>query len=132
MKVAIGPWPALLVVCALPAAARATQPRADPAGDVTEGRLITQRDGAKIDVPLEHTDVRIVVDGFLAEATVTQRFRNPYATKIEAVYLFPLPTSAAVTAMRITSGDRVIEGSIEERRQATRTYEAARKQGQVA
>lgn len=132
MKVAIWPWSALLVVCTLPGGAGATQSKSDPAAEVREGRLITQDGGAKIDVPLEHTDVRIAVDGFLAEATVTQRFRNPYATKIEAVYLFPLPTSAAVSAMQITSGDRVIEGAIQERQKATRIYQAARKQGQIA
>src|SRR5262245_6624714 len=98
----------------------------------SEGRLVTRHDGKTIDVPLEHTDVKIRVDGFLADATVTQRFRNPYATKIEAVYLFPLPTDAAVTEMTITSGGRTIRGTIQERDKATRVYEAARKQGLVA
>jgi len=133
MKVAIRPWPCVAVVCMLSGAAQATRPRPpDPADAISEGRLVTQRGGARIDVPLQHTDVKITVDGFLAEATVTQRFRNPYPSKIEAVYLFPLPTGAAVSALQITSGDRVIEGTIQERRQATRIYEAARSQGQIA
>jgi hypothetical protein len=34
--------------------------------------------------------------------------------------------------MQITSGDRVIEGTIQERQKATRIYEAARKQGLLA
>lgn len=133
MKVAIRPWPCVAMVCMLSGAAHATRPRPpDPADAVSEGRLVTQRGGVRIDVPLQHTDVKITVDGFLAEATVTQRFKNPYPSKIEAVYLFPLPTGAAVSALQITSGDRVIEGTIQERRQATRTYEAARSQGQIA
>lgn len=133
MKVAIRPWPCVAVVCMLSGAGHASRPRPpDPADAVSEGRLVTQRGGARIDVPLQHTDVKITVDGFLAEATVTQRFKNPYPSKIEAVYLFPLPTGAAVSALQITSGDRVIEGTIQERRQATRTYEAARSQGQLA
>lgn len=97
-----------------------------------EGRLVTRRDGKVVDVPLEHTEVAIRVDGHLAEATVTQRFRNPYAAKIEAVYLFPLPTSAAVGGMTITSGGRTIRGTIQERAQATRAYVAARERGLVA
>jgi Ca-activated chloride channel homolog len=132
MKVAIRLWPCVAVVCMLSGAAHATRSRPDPADAVSEGRLVTQRGGARIDVPLQHTDVKITVDGFLAEATVTQRFKNPYPSKIEAVYLFPLPTGAAVSALQITSGDRVIEGTLQERRQATRTYEAARAQGQIA
>src|SRR5262245_48646171 len=132
MKVAIRPWPWLVIVCALYGGARATQSKSDPADQISEGRLVAQRGGTKVDVPLEHTDVKITVDGFLAEATVTQRFRNPYPDKIEAVYLFPLPTGAAVSAMQIVSGDRVIEGTIQERQKATRIYEAARKRGLIA
>jgi len=108
------PWPWLVVICLVSGDARATRPRPpDPADRITEGRLVTERNGARIDVPIEHTDVRIAIDGFLAEAVVTQRFRNPYPSKIEAVYLFPLPTGAAVSAMRVTSGDRVIEGEMQ-------------------
>jgi len=112
------------------AALASASSRADAASD--EGRLVTRKDGKTIDVPLEHTDVRIHVDGFLADAVVTQRFRNPYATKIEAVYMFPLPTDAAITDMMIANGSRVIRGSIQERDKATRIYEAARGRGLVA
>ena len=98
----------------------------------SEGRLVTKHDGKLVEVPLEHTDVHLRVDGYLAEATVTQRFRNPYATKIEAVYLFPLPTGAAVSDMKIVNGSRTIRGSIQERAKAKQVYEAARKQGFVA
>lgn len=121
----------LVFVCTLsvhapPSAAAADK---DPA---TEGRLVTRRDGKVIDVPLEHTEVAIRVDGHLAEATVTQRFRNPYAAKIEAVYLFPLPANAAVNGMTLTSGSRTIRGAIQERGKATQTYVAARNRGLVA
>lgn len=93
---------------------------------------MTKVGNAVIDVPLEHTDVRIRVDGHLADATVVQRFKNPYASKIEAVYLFPLPTGAAVTDMTITVGTRTIRGTIQERSKAQLAYVAARKQGLVA
>src|ERR1051325_620420 len=46
--------------------------------------------------PLRHTDVRAEVSGFLARVNVTQEFENPFKEKIEAVYTFPLPQSAAV------------------------------------
>ena len=127
------PW--LVFVCALPGVSAAGTP-APQALAATEppsyGRLATRHDGKTIDVPLEHTDVQIRVDGPLADATVTQRFRNPYATKIEAVYLFPLPTGAAVTEMRIATGTRTITGTIRERGKAKQIYEAARDKGLVA
>src|SRR5688572_12157751 len=115
-----------VLICAL------VVPRIASAVGSGEGRLVTNVDGKLVDVPLEHTDVRIRVDGPVAMATVTQRFRNPSATKIEAIYLFPLPTSAAVNDFTLVSGGRRIRGSIQERAKAKQIYEAARKQGLVA
>jgi Ca-activated chloride channel family protein len=124
--------PSLGVICALSMVTGAL-PRAHAATDRTsEGRLVARRDGKTIDVPLEHTDVQIRIDGPIADATVTQRFRNPYAAKIEAVYLFPLPTGAAVTEMRIATGARTITGTIRERSKAQQIYEHAKGRGLVA
>ncbi|MDH4194672.1 MAG: VIT domain-containing protein [Nitrospirota bacterium] len=82
--------------------------------------------------PLKHTDVFIQVSGPLARAQVTQQFENPYSDKIEAVYTFPLPQHAAVDAMTITVGDRVVRGKIKKREEARAIYEAAKRRGNVA
>jgi Ca-activated chloride channel family protein len=112
-----------LLLLLVPAAASAA---------VTEGRLTTRNHGETVDVPLEHTDVKIHVVGPLAEVSVEQRFHNPYDHKIDAVYLFPLPTNAAVNRLEIVSGERVIRGTIAPREEAQRKYVAAQKKGQVA
>jgi Ca-activated chloride channel family protein len=78
------------------------------------------------------TDVRISVAGIVARVAVTQRFRNPGATPIEAVYAFPLPDDAAVDRLSMLIGERVIEGEIREREQAERIYAQARDAGQRA
>ncbi|MGE5181478.1 MAG: VIT domain-containing protein [Acidobacteriota bacterium] len=118
--------PCWLLVCALSAHV------AIASAATTEGRLVAKHDGKPIDIPLEHTDVHLRVDAFLVDATVTQRFANPYADKIEAVYLFPLPTGAAVTELTIRSGGRTIRGTIQERQKAQRIYAEARAKGFVA
>ncbi len=82
--------------------------------------------------PLKHTDVSIQVSGPLARAQVTQQFENPYPDKIEAVYTFPLPQSAAVDAMTLRVGDRVVKGTIKKREEARAMYEAAKRRGNVA
>ncbi len=102
------------------------------ASGTTEGSLRAKHGKEIVDVPLEHTDVAIRVAGFLADATVTQRFHNPFKTKLEAVYLFPLPEHAAVTDMTIVVGARTIRGAIHERSKAKQIYEAARDEGLVA
>jgi Ca-activated chloride channel family protein len=99
---------------------------------VSEGRLATRSHGETLDVPLEHTDVKLRVVGPLCDVTVEQRFHNPYAHKIDAVYLFPLPTGAAVNQLEIESGGRLIHGTIALREEARRKYVAAQQNGQIA
>ena len=68
-------------------------------------------------------DVR--VRGPIAEATVTQTFKNDTDRVTEATYIFPLPLDAAVTAMEIETGARTIHAAIESREQAQQRYEKA-------
>ncbi|MFB3829059.1 MAG: VIT and VWA domain-containing protein [Bryobacteraceae bacterium] len=82
--------------------------------------------------PLKHTAVKAEVSGPLARVTVTQKFANPYQEKIEAVYTFPLPASAAVDDMTMLVGGRTIRGVIKPREEARAMYEAARRSGRMA
>jgi Ca-activated chloride channel family protein len=122
----------LAVICALGVRAEPAQTSTANSPEPTGGRLLTGVDDEKVDVPLAHTGVRIRIDGHLADTTVTQTFHNPYGDKINAVYLFPLPTGAAVNEMKITTSGRTIEGVVKKREEAVRTYERARKKGFVA
>jgi Ca-activated chloride channel family protein len=51
---------------------------------------------------------------------------------MEGIYVFPLPHKAAVDSLRLTVGERVIEGRIEERKKAQEQYVKARRQGRKA
>src|SRR5438128_2832838 len=86
----------------------------------------------KGECPLKHTEVRAEISGFLARATVTQEFQNPFKEKIEAVYTFPLPQNAAVDDMTMLVGDRAVRGKILRREEAEAVYEAAKNNGQTA
>src|SRR5215468_6773498 len=103
-------------------------------GKVTQGALrALDRDGQpRAECPLKHTDVKAEVSGSLTRVTVTQEFRNPFRDKIEAVYVFPLPQSAAVDDMTMIVGDRTVKGKIKRREEAQAIYEAAREAGQAA
>ena len=85
-----------------------------------------------VPMPLRHTSVNASVDGYIAPVAVTQQFHNPFAEKIEAVYVFPLPQNAAVNEFVMTIGDRRIRGIIRERQEAEQIYREARSQGYVA
>src|ERR1043166_1228468 len=98
------------------------------------GTLTTLRRGSRkpVPLPLKHTDVNARVDGYIGTVEVTQTFHNPYDSKIEAVYVFPLPQDAAVNEFLMIIGERRIRGIIRERKEAERLYKKARSQGYVA
>jgi len=85
-----------------------------------------------IPVPLKHTDVKAHIGGLIASTVVTQQFHNPYESKIEAVYVFPLPQNAAVNEFVMTIGERRIRGIIRDRAEAEQLYAEARAAGHVA
>ena len=100
-----------------------------PGTGVLRARLA---EGEEVAVPLEHTNVTATIAGYIATVDVTQEYHNPFAEKIEAVYVFPLPENAAVSEFLMTIGDRRIRGIIREREEAKRIYREARSQGYVA
>ncbi|MBI5018592.1 MAG: VWA domain-containing protein [Deltaproteobacteria bacterium] len=96
------------------------------------GELRTTVEGREIPLPLKHTEVKAAIEGYIASVTVTQQYQNPYGSKIEAVYVFPLPENAAVSDFVMVIGERKIRGIIREREEAQRIYTEARNQGYVA
>jgi hypothetical protein len=76
-------------------------------------------------LPLAAVDLDVRVMGLAMTTEVRQVFVNHHATPLEATYVFPLPDRAAVQRFRMTAGDRVIEGELDERGAARDTYQAA-------
>ncbi|MGH8066293.1 MAG: VIT domain-containing protein [Candidatus Entotheonellia bacterium] len=94
---------------------------------------IVDQDGAPTAAcPLKHTDVEADISGFVSRVRVRQTFHNPLDRKIEAFYVFPLPSDAAVDGLVMTVGERRIVGQIKPRTEARTIYEAARAAGHVA
>ncbi|MBW2263394.1 MAG: OmpA family protein [Deltaproteobacteria bacterium] len=82
-------------------------------------------------LPLESTSADVQIAGVIARVTVTQVFGNDGDVPIEAEYVFPGSTRAAVHGMRMTIGERTVEAQIQEKQQAKATYEAAKSAGKV-
>lgn len=87
------------------------------------------REGETAGFPLQSTRVSANVSGFVARVSVEQTFTNPYERPVEAVYLFPLPDDAAVDAMQMRAGARVVHARIMRREEARQGYEDARDRG---
>ncbi|MEV6235318.1 VIT domain-containing protein [Lentzea sp. NPDC051838] len=96
--------------------------------DAGVGALRTERGN----LPLERLDVRATITGLVGRVVLTTGFVNTHDTALEATYLFPLPDRAAVTGMKMTAGDRVVEAELQERAQARQTYDDAIAAGRQA
>jgi len=99
-----------------------------------EGTLLLRprAGGDALDAPLQSTAVAFQVSGVVVRARVVQTFRNPGEGWYEGVYVFPLPQNSAVDRLRLRVGERTLEGEIQERAAAQKTYAAARAQGSRA
>jgi Ca-activated chloride channel family protein len=82
--------------------------------------------------PVLDTQVEITVTGMIARTKLTQTFSNPSEEWINGIYVFPLPEDAAVDHLNLQVGERVIEGQIQLKAQAKKTYERAKQQGKKA
>ncbi len=82
--------------------------------------------------PLKETRVEADIAGVIADVRVTQFYENCGREPIEATYVFPASTRAAVHALRMIVGRRVVEAQIRTREKARQEYEAARDGGQRA
>lgn len=83
-------------------------------------------------LPLKDTHVDIAVSGVIADVKVVQVYRNEGARPINASYVFPASTRAAVYSMRMKIGDQVIYARIKEREAAKQEFDAAKKEGKSA
>jgi Ca-activated chloride channel homolog len=113
----------------------ADRPQATLAGlsDARSGSLFLKTDDdGTTDATRLGVDVDLTVSGPTARARVTQIFRNPTQSWVEATYVYPLPAGSAVDTLKMVVGDRVIVGDIKERQQARIIYEQARQNGQKA
>ncbi|WP_062064278.1 marine proteobacterial sortase target protein [Cellvibrio sp. OA-2007] len=78
------------------------------------------------------TDVEVKITGPVARVVVRQQFYNQSDTFVEGKYVFPLPEDAAINAMTLLIGERVINGEIHEKQQAQKIYQQALQQGKHA
>ena len=124
---------AMVLVCAALGASRAFAQEADETDDRTlSPYFFVHGDGATEQLPLKSTDVGIDVAGVIADVRVTQRYQNTGTKPIEAEYVFPGSTRAAIYGLTMTIGERRVEAQIREKNQARVEYQAAKAAGHSA
>lgn len=128
-------WTAIafvLFTAANVSARRDAQP--EPAADKTLSPYFhVKSDDPDVDqLPLKATSAEVDIAGVIARVKITQVYQNEGKKPLEAKYVFPGSTRAAVHGLKMTIGERTIVAKIEEREQAKKEYEAAKEAGKTA
>ena len=122
----------LLVASMLPWSAAHARPEATDDRTLSPYFFVKSDDPALDRLPLKATEASVRISGVIADVLVTQLYKNEGKKPLEAIYVFPASTRAAVYGMKMTIGKRVIEAKIKKRDEARRDYEQARDQGRSA
>lgn len=91
--------------------------------------LIKSNSPKNSQMPLKKTDVEVNIAGVIADVCVKQVYINESPNTLEAIYVFPGSTRAAVYGMAMTVGQRRIEAKIKKKEQARQEYEQAKSEG---
>jgi len=89
-------------------------------------------EGEREPLPLKHTEVAVSIAGIVADVEVRQVYRNTGSRVLEAVYVFPGSTRAAVHGLDMTVGERTVSAEIQEKEKARATYEKAKEENKSA
>src|SRR4026207_2024451 len=103
-----------------------------PADKTLAPYFVVQGDPSVDHLPLKDTRVEISVSGVIADVKVRQIYRNEGSRPINASYVFPASTRAAVYATRMQIGNEIIVAKIKEREQAKKDFDKAKEEGKSA
>ena len=117
---------ALLGACAVAELSHGTTPGQAPESPYF---LVEGAESSLDNFPLQATRVEVDIVGVIADVTVRQTYANMGGEPINATYIFPGSTTAAVHGMVMTIGDRVIRAKINRKEEARKIFEAAKNQG---
>jgi Ca-activated chloride channel family protein len=109
-----------------------TEKKSDPDKTLSPYFFVKSDNPAIDQLPLKATSAEVNIAGVIADVTVVQEYANDGKNPIEAIYVFPASTRAAVYSMKMTIGERTIIAKISEREQARRDYETAKQEGKSA
>lgn len=93
--------------------------------------FVMSKDTSVDQLPLKETSANVTISGVIADVTVHQMYCNAGDSVLEAIYIFPASTKAAVYAMEMTVGNRLLKAKIKEREEAREEYEQAKEDGKT-
>lgn len=93
--------------------------------------FVKSEEGGVDQLPLKSTTADVKISGVIADVTVRQTYCNTGEIPLEAIYIFPASTKAAVYFMQMQVGNRILKAEIREAEQAREEYEEAKNEGKT-
>jgi Ca-activated chloride channel family protein len=122
----------IIIIQLLFAGAASAQPEAKSDRTLSPYFLVKSDDPEVDQLPLKSTSAMVNISGVIADVTIIQTYKNEGHRPLEAVYVFPASTRAAVYGMKMTIGERTITAKIRKREDARQIYEKAKQAGKSA
>lgn len=94
--------------------------------------IVENSDSALEQFPLKSTDVKVNITGVIADVEIVQTYENMGAIPINAKYIFPASTNAAVHGMKMIIGEEIIVARVQEKKDAQKIFDQAKKKGKSA
>ena len=90
---------------------------------------LTPLGSAQQPIQIRDHQVRVTINNGFAQTEVMQTFFNPNPTDLEAIYAFPVPKSASLSEVTITTGEKTMHGEVLAKQEAAKVYEEEKQAG---
>jgi Ca-activated chloride channel homolog len=99
---------------------------------VFAGGTLTPVGSPHAPIQIRSHQVNVTINNGFAQTEVLQTFFNPNPADLEAVYAFPVPKSASLSEVTITSGEKTLQGEVLPKQEAQTIYEEEKSKGNDA
>ncbi|MFA6287957.1 MAG: VIT and VWA domain-containing protein [Opitutaceae bacterium] len=99
---------------------------------VFAGGTLTPVGSPHAPIQIRSHQVNVTINNGFAQTEVIQTFFNPNPTDLEAIYAFPVPKSASLSEVTITSGEKTLNGEVLPKKEAATIYEEEKAKGNDA
>ena len=93
---------------------------------------IETSDSTGVNLSLLATNVDVTISGIIANVEIEQAYYNAGDSTLDATYVFPMSSQAAVYGMDMIVNDRVIQAVIKRKEEANEIFETANENGHTA
>lgn len=99
---------------------------------VFAGGTLTPVGSPHAPIQIRSHQVNVTLNNGFAQTEVLQTFFNPNPADLEALYAFPVPKSASLSEVTITSGEKTLHGEVLPKKDAETIYEEEKAKGNDA